>query len=173
MLYILPTDTCYGLAWEFTESDYLEIYRLKGRDFMKPLAILVEDYDDMKRYIDISDTQIEFLHNYPHPWSFLGKRICPIPSWMDENQYEMLSLRVARVCLRAPYLLQGQEQKVFPLYLTSANLSGHPELKTLTEARVFFPWIEGIDGGVCDHPPSDIFSLWKNGEQLIYLRKNY
>lgn len=156
MLQILPTDTCYGLAGALTEFDYLQIYRLKGRDFSKPLAILVENFEDMKRYIEISDEQIEFLKTYPHPWSFLGKRICDLPEWMDSEQYYMLSIRVAKVCLPTS---QSTLNSQFPLYLTSANLSGHPESKTLAEARVFFPSVEGIDGGVCDRPPSDIFSL--------------
>jgi tRNA A37 threonylcarbamoyladenosine synthetase subunit TsaC/SUA5/YrdC len=74
MLTLIPTDTCYGLAGAFIAADYLEIYRLKGRDFDKLLAILVEELDDMRRYIEISDEHIEFLRTYPYPWSFLGKR---------------------------------------------------------------------------------------------------
>jgi tRNA A37 threonylcarbamoyladenosine synthetase subunit TsaC/SUA5/YrdC len=102
MLLLLPTDTCYGLAGEFTETDYLEIYRLKDRDFTKLLAILVEDFSDMNKYIEISDEQIEFLQNYPHPWSFLGKKKSEfiLPEWMDSEKYQMLSIRVASVCLR-------------------------------------------------------------------------
>lgn len=119
MLLLLPTDTCYGLAGEFTEQDYHEIYRLKGRDFGKQLAILVEDYDDMTQYIDISDEQIEFLKSYPHPWSFLGKKKSDfvLPSWMDSDKYNMLSIRIASVCLKS------SQEFSFPLFLTSANLS--------------------------------------------------
>ncbi len=168
MIFFLPTDTCYGLAWAFTESDYLEIYRLKGRDFSKPLAFLVENFEDMKQYIEITDEQIEFLRNYPHPWSFLWKRMCELPEWMDKEKYEMVSLRVANVCI----FQEVREKISFPLFLTSANLSWNPESKTLAEARVYFPWIQWIDGGLCNHPPSDIFSLWEDGK-LKYLRRNY
>jgi tRNA A37 threonylcarbamoyladenosine synthetase subunit TsaC/SUA5/YrdC len=76
---------------------------------------------------------------------------------MDREKYTMLSIRVAKVCI--PTSNFPLPTSNFPLFLTSANLSGHPESKTLTEARVFFPSVEGIDGGLCDHPPSDIFSL--------------
>lgn len=119
MLFLLPTDTCYGLAGEFSERDYREIYRRKGRDFGKQLAILVEDFGDMRRYIEISDEQVEFLRNYPHPWSFLGKRRPDfiLPIWMDDEKYQMISIRVASVCLR------GSQKLNFPLFLTSANLS--------------------------------------------------
>jgi len=167
MLSLIPTDTCYGLAGEFTETDYLQIYRLKGRDFSKPLAFLVENFSDMKQYIEISDEQIEFLRNYPHPWSFLGKRICELPVWMESERYTMISLRVARVCIETQIQIPW-----FPLFLTSANLSGNAESTTLDEAKFAFPWIDGIDGGICNRPPSDIFSIWKDN-QLQYLRKNY
>ena len=171
MLSLLPTDTCYGLAGSFTKTDYLEIYRLKGRDFAKPLALLVEDFDDMKKYIEISDEQINFLKRYPHPWSFLGKRVYELPEWMDSERYEMLSIRVSRVCIPT-FQHSNIPTFHFPLFLTSANLSGHPESKTLTEARVFFPWVQWIDGGICDRPPSDIFSIWDDGT-FRYLRRNY
>ena len=41
MLFLLPTDTCYGVAGALTREDYADIYRQKGRDFDKPLAFLV------------------------------------------------------------------------------------------------------------------------------------
>ncbi len=170
MLQIIPTDTCYGLAWALTPEDYLEIYRLKGRDFSKPLALLVRDYDDMKGYIEISDEQIDALREYPHPWSFLGMRKTDyiLPPYLDSLQYERLSLRVASVCM----LWLDASELEFPLFLTSANRSGETESTTLREARRIFPWVDGIDGGVCDRPPSDIFALWNDGE-LQYLRRNY
>lgn len=174
MLFLLPTDTCYGLAWEFTEQDYIEIYRLKGRDFSKQLAILVEDYADMKKYIEISDEQIDFLKKYPHPWSFLGKRRIDfvLPLWMDSEKYQMISIRVAQVCIPPIQLSSHTSNLLFPLFLTSANLSWMPESKTLAEARELFPLVEWIDGGICSQPPSDIFSIGEDGE-LQYLRRNY
>ena len=173
MLSLLPTDTCYGLAGEFSEEDYHAIYRLKGRDFTKQLALLVEDYDDMKNYIEISDEQREFLKNYPHPWSYLGKRQKDfmLPEWMDRESYQMISLRVARVCI-PPFHLSTFPPFHFPLFLTSANRSWMSETKTLAEAGEVFPGVDGVDGGICDHPPSDIFSLDSRGE-LVYLRRNY
>ncbi len=78
----------------------------------------------MKNYIEISEEQIEFLKNYPYPWSFLGKRNdkFQLPAWMNVEQYQMLSLRVAGVCL--PTLKDSNLPTLhFPLYLTSANLA--------------------------------------------------
>ena len=200
MLTIIPTDTCYGLAWDFNEQDYQEIYRLKGRDFTKLLAWLVRDYEDLHKYIEITDEQIEFLQNYPRPWSILGKKREDfiLPEFLDAKTYEKISLRVASACLPKSVFsgnpppdkgeLEGVTQKRilysvthpippfsgrglgYPLFLTSANISGNPESKTLVEAREFFPWVEGIDGGICDEPPSDIFFFDEQGS-VEYLRK--
>jgi tRNA A37 threonylcarbamoyladenosine synthetase subunit TsaC/SUA5/YrdC len=91
----------------------------------------------MQEYIEITDEQIAFLQNYPYPWSFLGKRTCTLPEWMDSEKYGMLSLRVAKVCL--PTLEHSNIPTLsFPLFLTSANLSGMPESKTLREAEELF-----------------------------------
>jgi tRNA A37 threonylcarbamoyladenosine synthetase subunit TsaC/SUA5/YrdC len=131
MLLLLPTDTCYGLAGEFTEQDYIDIYRLKGRSFDKLLALLVEDFDDMRRYIEISDEQIEFLRDYPYPWSFLGNKKSDfvLPAWMGSEKYQMLSIRVASVCIPQGSVIAriGDRQAItdnrYPMFLTSANLS--------------------------------------------------
>jgi tRNA A37 threonylcarbamoyladenosine synthetase subunit TsaC/SUA5/YrdC len=192
MLFLLPTDTCYWLAWDFTRDDFDMINALKWRDDTKRLAMLVEDFEDMKKYILISDEQIEFLRQYPHPWSFLWVRnpSWDIPDWMEAEKYQMISLRVVKVCLRhrewnevehgdPEFRISGllrprewREQLRFPLFLTSANLSWQPESTTIEEARKYFPSIEWFDGGTCDRPPSDIFSLGEDGE-IVYLRRNY
>jgi tRNA A37 threonylcarbamoyladenosine synthetase subunit TsaC/SUA5/YrdC len=127
----------------------------------------------MKRYIEITDDQIEFLKSYPFPWSFLGKKSDSfiLPDFLDVEKYDFISIRVASECL--PIQLSHHPTiPPFPLFLTSANTSGNSESKTLTEAREYFPWVEWIDGWMCDQLPSDIFSLDANGE-ILYLRKNY
>ncbi|MDD2693605.1 MAG: Sua5/YciO/YrdC/YwlC family protein [Candidatus Gracilibacteria bacterium] len=168
MIFLLPTDTCYGLAGEFTEQDYQEIYRLKGRDFTKPLAWLVKDYEDLQKYIEITDEQIEFLKKYPRPWSILGKKRedFVLPEFLNPITYEKISLRVAEKCIIADI----RDNLSYPLFLTSANISGNPESKTLAEAREYFPGLKGVDGGICDEPPSDIFEFGEDGE-VKYLRK--
>ncbi len=170
MLQIIPTDTCYGLAWELNQQDFLEIYRLKWRDFRKQLAILVRDYDDMDEFIEISNEQKKFLHDYPFPWSFLGKKNKNfiLPDFMNDIEYAKIALRVAENCIPANI----RDSVKYPLFLTSANISWNPESKTLAEAREYFLWILWYNGGVCEWLPSDIFSLDPRGK-IIYLRKNY
>ncbi len=124
----------------------------------------------MRDYIDISDEQIVFLQSYPYPWSFLGKKrnTFKLPKWMNTEKYTLFSLRVAESCIDANI----RDSIVYPLFLTSANLSGMRESSTLLSAESIFPGISGIDGGVCDRPPSDILSIDEEGG-VYYLRKNY
>lgn len=100
----------------------------------------------MKKYIEISDDQIEFLRKYPHPWSFLGVRNpdFSLPEFLDEDMYSKISLRVAKVCLRSS--ISRDIHLSFPLFLTSANPSGLTEAHTFDEAKVYFPEVEGVDG---------------------------
>ncbi len=172
MLFLLPTDTCYWLAWSFTREDFEAINALKWRDENKRLALLVEDFEDMKKYVIISNEQIEFLEKYPYPWSFLWRRNpeFTLPEFMEDKQYEMISLRVAKICVPNDEFRMTNDE--YPFFLTSANLSGQSEAKTLEEAKLVFPWITWIEGWVCNRPPSDIFSIGTNGE-LEYLRRKY
>lgn len=169
MIQIIPTDTCYGLAWDMNEVDYREIYRLKGRDFSKRLAVLVRDFDALREYAEITDEQIIFLKNYPHAWSVILKKNphWNLPDFLDITDYANISFRVAEVCISRDI----RNTLDYPLFLTSANLSGKSESMTLIEATKSFSGIPWYDGGICQLPPSDIFSFGDNDE-IIYLRKN-
>ncbi len=168
MIFLLPTDTCYWLAWEFNEQDYNEIYRLKWRDFSKRLAVLVCDMNSLRQMTEISEEQINLLEQYPSAWSIIlpKRENYDLPRFLNKEEYSNISFRVAEKCISA----EIRNQLSYPLFLTSANLSGKSESTTLAEAREYFPWIDGYDGGVCDQSPSDIFSFWANNE-LIYIRR--
>ena len=167
---LVPTDTCYGLAWDFTEKDYYELYRLKGRDFHKKLAVVVRDFSMLDEYAEITASQKIFLQQYPYPWTVLlprkNAKTLPPPLWTEE--YKNIAFRVAEVCFPAfPH-----HQHSYPLFLTSANRSGESEATTLEQWQRIFPWIQGIDGWSCDHVASDIFRFLSDGTRED-LRKNY
>ncbi len=105
---------------------------------------MVRDFDSLREYTDITDVQINFLKTYPHPWSVVlrKKSTWSIPYYLDEKEYENISFRVAEKCIPANI----RNSIRYPLFLTSANLSGKSESKTLIEARESFPQVDGIDG---------------------------
>lgn len=170
MLKILPTDTCYGIAWNFEKFDFEAIYRLKGRDASKKLAFLVRDFDDLQKIAIITDEQIKILQNYPHPFSVLlpPNKDYNFPDFLKIDNYPLISVRIWEECLPKEIL----EKLEFPLFLTSANKSGDKESTTFVEVKKVFPEIEGFDSGICDNPPSDIFSFDEHNEP-VYLRQNY
>lgn len=145
MPFIVPTNTCYGIAGYHTDIEYRAIYRLKGRDFAKPLAWIVKEYNDLHRYIDITDEQIEFLRAYSRPWTILApkRQTYLLPDFLDEEQYTRIAFRVASACIPNEEI---REILKYPLFLTSANLSGQKESSTLEEALRIFDGISGYDG---------------------------
>ncbi|MDR3151100.1 MAG: Sua5/YciO/YrdC/YwlC family protein [Candidatus Peribacteria bacterium] len=74
MIYIIPTDTCFGISCSITEyKDYEKIYKIKKRDYKKPLVILVPNFEWLEKYTDITKEQVNFLKNYEKPWTILTK----------------------------------------------------------------------------------------------------
>lgn len=99
-VFAIPTDTCYGLACDFHDAlGYRKIHELKGRDPKKPFALVVERFEDIEKYARITPDQLDFLRNYPHPFTLLAEPIIPLPDFLDRQRYAFLGLRVAERCL--------------------------------------------------------------------------
>lgn len=57
---IFPTDTVYGIGTGLMNKEGIKkIYEIKGRDFNKPLAILVSSLDDVKDYAEITEDAVK------------------------------------------------------------------------------------------------------------------
>lgn len=183
-LYIIPTDTCYGLACPIWDSDaYAEIYNLKNRWYDKPLAILVPDFEWLYDNTPLTEEQLNFLSEYKRPFTILTdcSRISMLLEYSDDEmgyenkeQYKQIAFRVAHSDAQEELLSEE-----WPLFLTSANLSGKPECYTLEDLKNTF-WnklnkdIQIIDEVDLDKTiaPSDIFSFVWESLEINYLRKN-
>ncbi|MDR1945487.1 MAG: Sua5/YciO/YrdC/YwlC family protein [Candidatus Peribacteria bacterium] len=107
MIYILPTDTCFGLACPITEiKDYEKIYKIKKRPFEKPLAILLENFEQLERYTTLTKEQVNFLKNYNKPFtilcesSYIKIRLNFVneetgEEFRNRSVYEKIALRIA------------------------------------------------------------------------------
>jgi len=105
MLYLIPTDTCYGIACPISEpKDYEKIYKIKKRSFDKPLAIMVSDFYWLAENTDLTEEQLEYLYTYKKPFTILtnASRIKMILNLEDEefeyrnkDLYEKIAFRVA------------------------------------------------------------------------------
>jgi L-threonylcarbamoyladenylate synthase len=133
MIYFIPTDTCYGIACEITDSrSYEKIYSIKKRDWNKPLAIMVENFEWLKEYTPLNNEQIDFLKTYDKPFTILTdcNSIKHMLQFEDEEMkfenkevYKKIAFRVAHNKDQKKLI-----KKVGPIFLTSANISNQPEI---------------------------------------------
>ncbi len=170
-VFAIPTDTCYGLACRFDDqAAYRKIFELKGRDSAKPVALIVETFDDIPKYVEISDTQLEFLKTYPFPFTLLAKPVISIPAFLDPEKYTFLGLRVAEKCVDADI----RNSLDLPLFLTSANKSDAPECFTRGEVEeIFGSSVEILWEQSGGQKPSNVFRFIDDSLNIDYKRKNY
>lgn len=188
MIYILPTDTCFGLACPITEhKDYEKIYKIKKREFGKPLAILVPNLEWLEKYTILTKEQVDFLRKYKKAWTILTESEY-VKIWLnfvneetgDEFRnrwiYEKIAFRVAHNDIQKKLL-----KKEWPLFLTSANLSGKWEIYLVKEVKKEFKeylekWIAkliweelwDLDEKIS---PSEIFEFEWSGTNQRFIRK--
>ena len=187
MIYILPTDTCFGIACALNDKkNYHKIYKIKKRDMWKPLALMVEDFSWLEEYTDLLEEQIDFLKNYKKPFTVLtsSSYVDMFLKFEDEEMgmfenkdiYHQIGFRVAHTPEQKKLI-----QKVWPIWLTSANLSGKSELYTSDDVHEQFSYYieKGIINviGIPKHelwntPPSDVFGFEDESVKQVFVRKN-
>ncbi len=184
-IYIFPTDTCYGIACSFSDKkNYHKIYKIKKRSLEKPLAILVPDYSWLADNTTLTSEQIAFLKNYDTPFTVLTE--CPhihvYLNFEDEEEmyknkdvYGHIGFRVAHNDIQDQLL-----SNYGPLWLTSANISGEPELYNPKDIKKQFSYYieqgiiknfasENLDTSI---QPSDVFGFEWDSLNQVFVRKN-
>jgi len=186
MIYLLPTDTCFGIACALDDrKGYHRIYDIKKRSFSKPLALMVPSFEWLEEYTSLTSEQIDDLKKYPQAFTILTHcsyiemflKLEDEEEWGFENvdEYQMLAFRVAHTDIQKELL-----EEVGPIWLTSANFSWYPEIydvstlrdqfsKHLSEIEILAP-----DENYTLPPiePSDIFSYTGESLEKEFLRKN-
>ena len=175
-IFIFPTDTCYWIATPINDIDgYNEIYTIKQRTYNKPLAILVGGFNDIVKYAKITQEQINFMKDYPHPFTIL---VTPKENLIDKRLknkeiYKKIAFRVAHTQLQRELI-----DKHGPLFLTSANVSWDSEIysKDIIQ-KIFSPHKENItffsEDDITPTPSSNIFVFVWKWIEIKCLRKNY
>lgn len=137
----VPTDTVYGLCASInSEKAYKKLINVKNRPKNKFFPIMFKDLDQIKN-ICLVDKKIEKLINQfmPGPITFiLNKKHDIIIS-------EQLSFKTIAVRMATSLELQELISKVgCPIFMTSANISGHETCKSISEIESVLPNIDGI-----------------------------
>lgn len=159
---VLPTDTIYGIVGSALSKKSVErIYKIRRRNFKKPLIILINSIADLKNFkIKIDKNSRKILDKI---WPGAVSVILPCPG--EEFSYLHRGMKTLAFRLPKPQWLRCLLSKTGPLVAPSVNPEGLPSAKTIKEAKKYFG--DGVDfyadTGRLDKPPSTIISI-KNGK---------
>lgn len=158
---VVPSDTIYGISCLAKSKEGVErIYSIKGREHAKPFIVLISSVEDLKGFgCELSAYQQEVCTKY---WP--GK--VTIILGCTNPKFTYLHRGVESLGFRLPHKesLIKLLQKTGPIVSTSANISGKPNVKEISEALdVFGSSVDFyLDEGKLEGEPSRIVSL-KNG----------
>jgi tRNA threonylcarbamoyl adenosine modification protein (Sua5/YciO/YrdC/YwlC family) len=126
-LVVFPTDTVFALACDATSDDAVKkIYEAKNRDYSKPLAIFVQNFDDIKKITRPNS----FLENFKNE-ILSGKLTVILKINQHSNLSKLINTNNDTVGIRVPnHKLTQKILKEFgkPIAATSLNLSGENEI---------------------------------------------
>jgi len=166
----MPTETVYGLISDATNQQAIQkIYRIKGRDFKKPLPVVCASLSMVKNFFYLPTVLLTLAKKY---WP--GALAIRFKIKRRSLQVSFDNTAVVRVSSFA--LLTKLSKKLGrPLTATSANLAGFKECRSANQIlqqlrrRKNQPDLL-IDGGRLSYSrPSTIVALEK--KQLIVLRQ--
>ncbi len=165
-----PTETCYGFAVDvFNEKALKRLYRLKGRDFDKPVSVLVDGVKMVEKYGVLSDKAMELAQKYwPGPLALVVPRRRSLPEYLNRGE-NFVSFRVSsdEFCENLAEGFGG------PLTTTSANVSGKEPLYEVDLSQFGEMGDEidlVIDGGkINKNKPSTVVKV--EGDEMEILRQ--
>jgi L-threonylcarbamoyladenylate synthase len=157
---VLPTDTVYGLCANPYRSDWVErMYRLKGREPLKPTALLAHDVDFLLECVPElrgrSGTIARAL--LPGPYTL----VLPNPArrfrWLTGTRPDTIGVRVPPLAGDAAEVLR----RAGAIAATSANLTGGPEPHRLADVpeEIRSGVAVALDGGELAGAPSTVVDV--------------
>ena len=161
-----PTETVYGLGADISnQSAVNQVFKLKGRDFSKPLSIAVANFKTIKELTKLSSKQERMV-----------RRLLPGPVTVLLPKSKVVSDLITAggklVGIRFPdHQIAREIIKGFgrPITATSANLSGGPEI---LEAKGIDLPVDLVVKGKCQYGEgSTVIDLEKN--QIVRKGANY
>ena len=132
---VFPTDTIYGLgANAFDEEAIARIYRIKKRDPLKPVSILVRDIRMARKAACIDSKTEEILRRiWPDSITVILRKKDVVPYSLTGGE-ENIAVRISS----NQFIRELFERIDFPITATSANLAGEPNLLRAADIREKF-----------------------------------
>lgn len=115
-----PTDTTYGLAGNaLSENAIKKVFKIKGRDFKKPLIVAVRDFAQAEELVKFNKTgRILFNKFFPGPLTIILPKKSPVPDIVTEGKPLGIRMPNCNVTLSLSKICS------VPYTTTSANISG-------------------------------------------------
>lgn len=143
---VVPTETVYGFAADaFNIEAQKKIYKIKGRNFKKPLVLMTADIESVQILVEIPQKAFTIAKKF---WP--GQLTLIFPT---TELGKILSGGRDNLGVRIPddkFMLKFLKETSNPVMTTSVNVSGKKSAKNFEEVLAF----DGIadilvDGGVC------------------------
>ncbi len=127
-----PTDTIYGLGCLADNPEaVLKLYRLKHRPGQQPSLILINSFEMLKKYCQVSEEQLVYLKNiWPGPVTVILSGIGNLPAVSGDGD---------SIAVRWPdnaWLNSLLNLINKPVVSTSANLSGAQPIESVGDLEV-------------------------------------
>lgn len=169
-----PTDTVWGLAAAGSQKVAVDkIYSIKNRDKSKPLILLVDSLERLKKHVISLHPRLETLLTYhERPLTIIYNKTRDIPDYLKARD-GTIGIRIVNeyYCRR---LIKDIDE---PLVSTSANLSSDPppgrfadiSQALLNQVDVLFQPNIALERD--NNEPSVVACMDEDSEELIFLRE--
>ena len=164
---VIPTDTVYGIVCDALNIKAVDkVYKLKQRDYSKPMVILVSSIDMLKKYtLSINKLEEELINRYlPGMMTIILNKNELIPS--------IVSSGMNTVGIRIPddkYLIDIITKLNRPIVATSCNISNND---VITDINLLDSSIKNnvdyvYDGGIVNSQSSTIVRIKDNKVEIL------
>ncbi len=119
-----PTDTVFGLACAMDKDAITKVYKAKGRDFKKPLPVMCDGPEMIKRIAIVNETAEKIMERF-----MPGALTMVFPKREDVD--DVFTQGMPTIGIRVPddeWILDLIRQLDTPIMVTSANISGNGSL---------------------------------------------
>ena len=164
---IMPTDTVYGIVCDALDTNAVDkIYKIKNRDYNKPMVILVSDIDMLKKYTSsINSLEEELINKYlPGKMTIILNKNELIPSIVSSNM-DTIGIRIPDNKELVDIITKLNR----PIVATSCNVSNSD---VITSIKLLEDSIKNnvdyiYDGGIINRDSSTIVRVKNNKVEIF------
>lgn len=165
----IPTDTVYGLAVCAKNQNAIEeLYKIKGRDPEKPVAIFVKNLAAAKEIFHFSDLALDFANKFLPGKLTMILEMKPdksqlLPENLNLKNDGFLGFRIVENYFLNRLFAEFDEI----LAVSSANPSGKPAANNAAMVASYFKDLLVIDGGTLDCEASTVIKFFKDEFKIL------